>query len=101
MERTELLGSLGWVEYDLITGRSDWSPGMYRIFERDPALGPMSRAEQQARRCCPRTGGWRETAWQTLDSGATSDVTVRFRIGDRVKHLRILSDVGPTPPARP
>ncbi|GAB3830248.1 hypothetical protein [Dactylosporangium cerinum] len=48
LERTELLGSLGWAEYDLVTGRSEWSPGMFRIFERDPALGAMSRSEQAA-----------------------------------------------------
>ncbi|MET8910642.1 SpoIIE family protein phosphatase [Micromonospora sp. NPDC004551] len=92
LARTELLGSLGWAEYDLVTGRSDWSPGMYRIFERDPALGPMSRADQAAA-LLPDDQGLRETAWQTLDSGAASDVTVRFRAAGTVKHLRILSDV--------
>jgi len=91
METTELLGSLGWSEYDLITGRTEWSPGMYRIFERDPALGPMSRAEQSAA-VVADDNGLREAAWQLLDSGATSDVTVRFRAGASVKYLRILSD---------
>jgi stage II sporulation SpoE-like protein len=90
--KIELLGSLGWAEYDLGTGVSEWSPGMYRIFERDPALGPMSRAEQSAA-VVAEDHGVRETAWQTLDSGAASDVTVRFRAGVAVKHLRILSDV--------
>jgi serine phosphatase RsbU (regulator of sigma subunit) len=92
LERTELLGNLGWAEYDLITGRSDWSAGMYRIFERDPALGPMSRAEQSAAVVADDRGVG-ETAWQTLDSGAASDVTVRFRPGATVKYLRILSDL--------
>lgn len=91
LENTELLGSLGWAEYDVVSGRSDWSPGMYRIFERDPALGPMSRAEQSAARLA-EDRGMAEAAWQTLDSGGRSDVTVRFRIGAGVKHLRILSD---------
>ncbi|MEH0844842.1 SpoIIE family protein phosphatase [Micromonospora sp. CPCC 205711] len=92
LERTELLGSLGWAEYDLVSGLSEWSPGMYRIFERDQALGPMSRAEQGAA-ILSDDYGLRETAWQTLDSGAASDVTVRFRAGRSVKHLRILSDI--------
>ncbi|MBG0561012.1 PP2C family protein-serine/threonine phosphatase [Actinoplanes aureus] len=92
LEHTELLGSLGWAEYDLVSGRSDWSPGMYRIFARDPGDGPLSRFEQ-GRAMLPEDHGIAETAWQTLDSGATSDVTVRFRIGEVVKHLRILSDV--------
>jgi serine phosphatase RsbU (regulator of sigma subunit) len=92
LERTELLGHLGWAEYDLRTGHSKWSPGMYRIFDRDPALGPLSRTEQAAM-LVPADHGLSEVAWQTLDSGATSDVTVRFRTARRVKYLRILSDV--------
>ncbi|MEU7866960.1 SpoIIE family protein phosphatase [Dactylosporangium sp. NPDC049140] len=100
LDRTESLGSLGWAEYDLLTGRSDWSPGMYRIFERDPALGPMPRAEQSAA-VVPEDTPIAELSWQTLDSdtrlrsggGATSDVTVRFRVGEQTKHLRILSDL--------
>ncbi|HWS36032.1 MAG TPA: SpoIIE family protein phosphatase [Actinoplanes sp.] len=91
LEHTEVLGSLGWTEYDLTSGRTGWSPGMYRIFGRDPGLEPLSRLEQ-ARLMLPEDRGIAETAWQTLDSGATSDVTVRFRFHDRVKHLRILSD---------
>jgi serine phosphatase RsbU (regulator of sigma subunit) len=92
LDRTELLGRLGWAEYDLASGVSDWSPGMYRIFERDPALGPMTRAEQSAA-LLPDDRGLSETAWQTLDSGAASDVTVRFRFSASVKYLRVLSDL--------
>jgi serine phosphatase RsbU (regulator of sigma subunit) len=92
LANTELLGNLGSAEYDLITGRSEWTPGMYRIFERDPACGPMSRAEQAAAMVA-EDRGLAETAWQTMDAGANSDVTVRFRIGGTVKHLRILSDI--------
>ncbi|RZU48705.1 serine phosphatase RsbU (regulator of sigma subunit) [Krasilnikovia cinnamomea] len=92
LESTELLGSLGWAEYDLTTGRSEWSPGMYRIFQRDPADGPLPRTEQAAA-VLPEDRGIAEAAWQTLDVGAASDVTVRFRIGDAVKHLRILSNL--------
>jgi serine phosphatase RsbU (regulator of sigma subunit) len=92
LEQTELLGRLGWAEYDLATGVSDWSPGMYRLFERDPALGPMSRAEQGAA-LLPDDRGLSEAAWQTLDSGAASDVTVRFQFGGATKYLRVLSHV--------
>jgi serine phosphatase RsbU (regulator of sigma subunit) len=92
LERTEQLGSLGWAEYDLLTGRSEWSGGMYRMFGRDPALGPLSRADQAAI-IVPEDARVGETVWQTLDSGATSDVTVRVRVGGAVKYLRILSDV--------
>jgi serine phosphatase RsbU (regulator of sigma subunit) len=92
LERTELLGSLGWADYELASGRSEWSPGMYRLFARDPSLGPLSLAEQSAA-ILPADHGIGETAWQTLDSGGASDVTVRIRAGGSVKHLRILSEV--------
>ncbi|WP_250037996.1 PP2C family protein-serine/threonine phosphatase [Paractinoplanes maris] len=92
MRNTELLGSLGWSEYDLITGDVVWSPGMYRIWERDREAGPMSRGEQAAAMLA-EDRRLTEAAWQTLDSGAPSDVTVRFRVGPGVKHLRVLSDV--------
>ncbi|MEU7923966.1 SpoIIE family protein phosphatase [Micromonospora sp. NPDC049107] len=92
LDRTELLGSLGWAEYDLASGISQWSPGMYRVFDRDPALGPLSRAEQAAA-LLPDDYLLREAAWQTLDGGESSDVTVRFQTTGGVRHLRILSDV--------
>lgn len=92
LDRTELLGRLGWAEHDLVDGSSDWSPGMYRIFDRDPALGPLPRAEQAAA-VHPDDRGLQEAAWQTLDSGGQSDVTVRFVLGATVKHLRILSEI--------
>jgi serine phosphatase RsbU (regulator of sigma subunit) len=100
LESTELLGSLGWAEYDLSSGRSEWSPGMYRIFRRNPADGPLPRADQSAA-IVPEDRGISEAAWQTLDVGATSDVTVRFRIGDEIKHLRILSDLARDADGRP
>ncbi|BCJ46322.1 hypothetical protein GCM10010168_59610 [Actinoplanes ianthinogenes] len=100
LESTEALGSLGWAEYDLTTGRSEWSPGMYRIFRRDPADGPLPQSEQSAA-VLPEDRGIAEAAWQTLDVGATSDVTVRFRIGDEARHLRILSDLARDAGGRP
>lgn len=91
LAHTEVLGSLGWSEYDLATGRVDWSAGMYPIFGRDPSSGPLPYAGQAAL-VLPEDRGLAEAAWQTMDSGSLSDVTVRFRIGAAVKHLRILSD---------
>ncbi len=90
-EQTELLGNLGWGETDLLTGKVSWSPGMYRIFERDPALGPLSAAEQSAH-IVADDQPLRETAWQMLDSGLVSDLTIRVQVGGQVKHLRLLAD---------
>jgi serine phosphatase RsbU (regulator of sigma subunit) len=92
LRHMEELGNLGWSEYDLSSGRVGWSPGMYRLFHHDPALGPLSRTDQAAR-ILPEDRGRAETAWQELDSGGVSDTTVRFRLGERVTRLRILSEV--------
>jgi serine phosphatase RsbU (regulator of sigma subunit) len=91
LERTEQLGRLGWAEYDLMTGRIEWSPGMYELLERDPALGPMSRVEQAAV-VLPEDRGLSEAVWQSLDSGGPADVTMRLRPGTTVKYLRVLAE---------
>ena len=91
MEQTELLGNLGWGEYDLVTGQVVWSPGMYRIFERDPAAGPLTRIEQAAM-IVAEDQQLREAAWQLLDTGKVSDLTIRVRVGDGVKHMRLLAN---------
>ncbi|MEV6350764.1 SpoIIE family protein phosphatase [Actinoplanes sp. NPDC051851] len=100
LANTEALGSLGWSEHDMITGRNEWSPGMYPIFERDRELGPLSRADQAAA-VLPEDRCIAEASWQDLDSRSASDVTVRFRLGGRVKHLRILAELVRDPDGRP
>jgi serine phosphatase RsbU (regulator of sigma subunit) len=90
MEQTEFLGNLGWGEYDLVTGQVAWSPGMYRLFERDPAAGPLTRAEQAAL-IVAEDQQLREAAWQLLDTGMVSDLTIRVRVGEKIKHLRLLA----------
>jgi serine phosphatase RsbU (regulator of sigma subunit) len=92
LEQTEWLGNLGWGEFDLASGETDWSPGMYRIFERDPALGPLSRAEQTSA-ILNDDQPLRETVWQLLDTGTVSDVTIRVLVNGKVKHLRLLADI--------
>jgi len=39
------LAALGSFEFDLRTGESIWSEGMYRLLDREPELGPMSYHE--------------------------------------------------------
>jgi serine phosphatase RsbU (regulator of sigma subunit) len=89
--RTERLGSLGWGEADLVTGRIVWSDELYRIYERDPALGPLSSEEQEAL-TLPEDEPIRRQAAEGFGRGETVDVTIRIRLGDRVKHLRSVVD---------
>ena len=57
---TERLGNLGWGEWDLVSGEVSWSDQLYRIYERDPALGPMPAGGVGGADRCPRTCrcGW-------------------------------------------
>jgi serine phosphatase RsbU (regulator of sigma subunit) len=88
---TERLGNLGWCEWDLITGDVYWSDQMYRIYERDPGLGPLSRAATVAL-VLPEDEQLRQAALERYRKGGGIDVTLRVRIGGRIKHVRSVAD---------
>jgi serine phosphatase RsbU (regulator of sigma subunit) len=89
--QTERLGNLGWGEWDLTTGGVEWSDGLYRIFERDPALGPMSNEETDAL-ALPEDDPIRMAGAEAFVRGEQLDVVYRARINGRVKHLRTVID---------
>jgi serine phosphatase RsbU (regulator of sigma subunit) len=86
-----MCGHLGWGEWDLITGDIVWSEHLYRIYERDPGLGPLSRADSQAL-AVPEDATLIREALEAFDRATQIDVTTRMRIGGRVKHLRTVAD---------
>jgi serine phosphatase RsbU (regulator of sigma subunit) len=89
--QTERLGGLGWGEEDLVTGAVVWSDELYRIFERDPALGPLPRAEQNAL-IIPEDQHVLGEAMAAYERGETVDILYRVRVGGRLKHLRGVAD---------
>jgi serine phosphatase RsbU (regulator of sigma subunit)/anti-sigma regulatory factor (Ser/Thr protein kinase) len=89
--QTERLGNLGWGEWDLLTGQVVWSEGMYRIYERDPAAGPLSNTEVNAV-VVPEDRAFVRAAGEALDSGRTADVTYRIQVGGLTKHVRAVAD---------
>jgi serine phosphatase RsbU (regulator of sigma subunit) len=88
---TERLGNLGWGEWDLVSGEIYWSDQMYRIYERDPGLGPLSRAESDALGL-PEDEPLRQAALEAFECAARIDMTTRIRVGGRIKHLRTVAD---------
>ncbi|MDI1463211.1 SpoIIE family protein phosphatase [Catellatospora sp. KI3] len=92
LDRTEALGNLGWVEYDMLTGVSTWSAGLYRIFGRDPADGPLAQAAQAAL-VLDEDRMVAAAAWHDLDDAGRTDIVVRMRIADRIRHLRVLAEI--------
>jgi serine phosphatase RsbU (regulator of sigma subunit) len=91
IERTEQLGNLGWSESDLVSGEVIWSDQLYRIFGRDPGLGPMTTDELEAL-TLPEDRPPRRAARLAFDRGERLDVTARMRINGRIKHLRTVAD---------
>ena len=88
---TERLGNLGWGEWDLVSGDIYWSAQLYRIYERDPRLGPLSRAESDAL-AVPGDEPLRAAALEAFERNERIDVTTRVRIDGRIKHLRTVAD---------
>jgi serine phosphatase RsbU (regulator of sigma subunit) len=97
---TERLGNLGWGEWDLVSGEIYWSDQIYRIYERDPRLGPLGRDESDAL-ALGEDEPLRESARQAFERGERVDVTTRVRLGDRIKYLRTVADASRDADGRP
>jgi serine phosphatase RsbU (regulator of sigma subunit) len=97
---TEQLGNLGWAEWDLETGEVRWSAQLYRIYQRDPALGPMTREESEAL-VLEEDRPLRAAAAAAFDRAERVDVTSRVRVGGQIRHLRTVADADRDADGRP
>ena len=88
---TERLGNLGWGEWDLVSGGIHWSDQLYRIYERDPRLGPLALVEAAAL-ALPEDEPLRAAAHAAFDRGERVDVITRVRLYGRIKYLRTVAD---------
>ncbi|WP_148308049.1 SpoIIE family protein phosphatase [Actinoplanes friuliensis] len=88
---TERLGNLGWGEWDLVRGEVHWSAQLYRIYERDPALGPLRREESEALEVAEDLP-LRLAAAEAFERGEQVDVTARIKVNGRIKYLRTVAD---------
>lgn len=91
LAQTERLGNLGWVEWDLASGRAVWSEQLYRIFERSPSAGPLSWDEVDAL-VLPEDRPIVAQAGERIQRGAAVDVTYRLVVNGRTKHIRLVAD---------
>jgi serine phosphatase RsbU (regulator of sigma subunit) len=87
----ERLGHLGWGEWDLVNDATVWSDGMYQIFDRDPADGPLPRGTVESWTLAADQPLLQQAA-QTFGRGEPVDVQTRVRVGDTVRHLRTVAD---------
>ncbi|MEV0629235.1 SpoIIE family protein phosphatase [Nonomuraea wenchangensis] len=89
--QTERLGNMGWAEWDLVAGQTRWSAGLYQIYERDPAAGPLPREESEAL-VLPEDLPVRREAAEAFGRGEAVDATFRIGVAGRVKHVRMVVD---------
>jgi serine phosphatase RsbU (regulator of sigma subunit) len=91
LAEVEELANLGWGEWDLVTGEVYWSPQLYRIYQRDPSLGPLTRAE--GKRSGVSDGfALREAALAAAQGRDRVELVKRVRIGGRIRRLRTVAD---------
>lgn len=88
---TEQLANLGWGEWDLVSGEVRWSAQLYRIYERDPALGPLSSQESEAL-VVAEDVPLRLAGAEAFERAEQVDLTYRIRINGRIKYLRTVID---------
>ncbi|MEU4242741.1 SpoIIE family protein phosphatase [Actinoplanes sp. NPDC026619] len=87
LDELDRFGNLGWGEWDLATGEVFWSENMYRIYEREPHLGPLSGAETDA---LTEPGDAARIRSGLVGLGV--DTTVRVSVNGRIKQLRTVAD---------
>ncbi|MFC7534351.1 SpoIIE family protein phosphatase [Actinoplanes sp. GCM10030250] len=91
LDGMEELGKLGWGEWDLVSGEIYWSPQLYRIYERDPALGPVPQEESEEMAVADDKP-LRAAALEAFRRAERVDIVTRVWIGGRIKHLRTVAD---------
>jgi serine phosphatase RsbU (regulator of sigma subunit) len=100
---TERLGNLGWAEWDLVSGDVYWSDQLYRIYERDPSLGPLGHADSDPLEVAEEEPlrAAALAALATFERSEQVDVTIRVRVNGRIKHLRTVADAARDEAGRP
>ncbi|WIM99209.1 SpoIIE family protein phosphatase [Actinoplanes oblitus] len=91
LAEVERLASLGWGEWDLVTGEVYWSPQLYRIYQRDPALGPHSHAEGR-HAAVDGEHSLREIALAAARGSDRIELFTRVRIAGRIRRLRTIAE---------
>jgi PAS domain-containing protein len=81
----ELLGRLGFAEWDLATGEALWSPGFYQLFNREPDAGP-STLDKLVNLVHPEDRAEVAAGLAVLIEQA-QPVQLEFRVNSRALHL--------------
>ncbi|MFJ4713671.1 PP2C family protein-serine/threonine phosphatase [Streptomyces sp. NPDC088785] len=85
--RVQEQGLIGWGEWELGSGHSDWSPGLYVIFDRPQGSVPLTLGEL-ARRLVPEDRTAFRVALEHVVSGLPVELDLRLHLTDHTRHIR-------------
>ncbi|MCC8246846.1 SpoIIE family protein phosphatase [Saccharothrix luteola] len=92
LRSVQRLGNIGWGEWNLVTNEIDWSDQLYVIFDRDPALGPMSLDEIRASVVGEDLPILQNAVRRMLERGEGTDSELRLRAGDQIRNGRFIGE---------
>jgi serine phosphatase RsbU (regulator of sigma subunit) len=86
------LGNLGWTNWNLLTDEVNWSPQVFRIFERSPADGPLGYHDLPDRVMAEDRPALTRAVRALASDGRAFDVPFRIRTAHGVRHLRAVAE---------
>jgi PAS domain-containing protein len=92
LRSVQRLGDIGWGEWNLVTNEIDWSEQLYVIFDRDPALGPMSLDEIRQSVVPEDLPILQNAVRRMLEQGERTDSELHLRAGDQIRCGRFIGE---------
>lgn len=91
MRRMEALGGFGWADWDLVGRQTYWSPGLYRIFNRDALRGPVALASlPESVRSADRAAV--AAMVDTVAGGRAAAAEFRLVRDNGERHIRVIAE---------
>ncbi|MYW63379.1 SpoIIE family protein phosphatase [Streptomyces sp. SID8379] len=88
-DRVQEQGLIGWGEWELSSGRCDWSPGLYVIFDLPLDTPPLTLGDL-AGHLVPEDRTAFRVALEHVLSGIPMEQDLRLRLTEQVRHIRFL-----------
>ncbi|MET8575890.1 SpoIIE family protein phosphatase [Streptomyces sp. NPDC005012] len=95
------LGNLGWTNWNLLTGEVNWSPQVFRIFDRSSADGPVPYHELPDQVLAEDRPALGRAVRSLASEGEAFDVPFRIRTAHGVRHLRAVAEAVTDPQGTP
>jgi serine phosphatase RsbU (regulator of sigma subunit) len=86
------LGNLGWTNWNLLTEEVNWSPQVFRIFDRSPADGPVPYHDLPDQVMAEDRPALTRAVRALAADGRAFDVPFRIRTAHGVRHLRAVAE---------